>query len=73
MRSNLFEEFQEGRARVLVCTDIASRGVDPDVSMNEVYFILLKGNSAVKSGCMREGINSGRPLADFPRKISKGT
>ena len=41
MRSNLFEEFQEGRARVLVCTDIASRGVDPDVSMNEVYFILL--------------------------------
>ena len=41
VRSNLFEEFQEGRARVLVCTDIASRGVDPDVSMNEVYFILL--------------------------------
>lgn len=32
VRSNLFEEFQEGRARVLVCTDIASRGVDPDVS-----------------------------------------
>ncbi|KAJ7352986.1 hypothetical protein OS493_032925 [Desmophyllum pertusum] len=32
VRSDLFQDFQQGKEKILVCTDVASRGVDPDVT-----------------------------------------
>ncbi|XP_078349362.1 uncharacterized protein LOC144634318 isoform X2 [Oculina patagonica] len=78
VRGELFHEFQEGKSRILVCTDVASRGVDPDVThvinfdfpTSIVDYIHRVGRTGrVKTEATRKGLSVATSLLTHNRDV----
>jgi len=79
VRGELFDAFQEGKTKILVCTDVASRGVDPDVThvinfdfpTSIVDYIHRVGRTGrVKTEATRKGVSVATSLLTHNRDVT---